>query len=129
MVTYEHLTYTDNESSYLNVVYYDEGCNYPLDILLKDSLDYFGDNVLGECKQTTLNGMDVLIIRYSMVDTSVDEKEFNYYGYNYLLSIPYGVVDLDIYYSEEIIETKIVKPTKVDLELLQEIAQSFQVIE
>lgn len=123
------LAYTDNDITFVDVFFYNsEEYDYTLNDSLKFNLDYFGDNILGEYEEMTLDGMDVFVFENSMVDTSVDDIELNYHGYLYMINTPKGVVEIDIYYVQEVLESKIIKPSESQLKLLQEIAESFEVI-
>lgn len=122
------LYYTDNQNSFANIYFLDkEVYTYPLNLAVQDSLDYYGDNIIGEYQEITLNNMDAFLIEYSMIDKSIDNVDFNYHGFEYLVDTPYGIIDIDVYYSQEVLESKIFKPSKQALELLQEIAESFKV--
>lgn len=124
------LAYTDNDITFVDVFFYNrEEYDYSLNDSLKFNLDYFGDNIIGEYEEMTLDGMDVFVFENSMVDTSVEETEFNYHGYLYMINTPYGVVEIDIYYVQEVLESKIIKPSEAQLTLLQEIAESLEVLE
>ena len=122
------LTMTDNNITYVTIYFFDnEFYEYPLNAVLTDNLNHFGDSVIGDYEEMKLNGMDVFILQYSIVDVGIDGYEYNYYGYDYMINTPYGVVDIDIYYVQEVIESKIFKPSEEQLLLLQEIAESLEV--
>lgn len=124
------LCYTDNDTAFVSMVFFDNILyDYPLNTSLKYNLDYFKDYIIGEYEEMSLDGMDVFVFEYSMVDLSIDDSEFNYHGYFYMINTPKGVVEIDIYYVQEVFESKIVKPSEAELALLQEIAESFEVIE
>lgn len=119
------LAYTDNDTSFIDMFLYE----YSLNDSLKLTLDYYSDNLIGEYEETTIDGMDGFVFEYSMVDKSIDEYEFNYHGYFYMINTPYGVAEIDIYYVQEVFESKIIKPSDEQLKLLREIAESFKVVE
>lgn len=122
------LSYTDNDITFVDVFFYStEYFDYTLNDSLNYSLEYFGDSIIGEYEEMSLDGMDVLVFETSMVDLSVDDDKYNYHGYFYMINTPYGVVEIDIYYVQEILESKIVKPSEEQLLFLQEIAESFEV--
>ncbi len=122
------LSYTDNDIAFVDVFFYSsEYFDYTLNDSLGYSLDYFGESIIGEFEEMRLNGMDVFVFENSMVDISVDDDEFNYHGYFYMINTPYGVVEIDIYYVQEVLESKIIKPSEEQLLFLQEIAESFDV--
>lgn len=124
------LSCTDNDITFVDIFFYNsDEYDYTLNDSLKYNLDYFGDNIIGKYEEMTLDGMDLFVFENSMVDTSVEDIEFNYHGYLYMINTPYGVVEIDIYYVQEIFESKIIKPSESQLTLLQEIAESFEVIE
>ena len=121
------LTMTDNNITYVTVYFFDNvDYDYPLNAVLTDNLSHFADSVIGGYEEMKLNGMDVFIIKYSMVDVGIDGYEYNYYGYDYMINTPYGVVDIDIYYVQEVIGSKIFKPSQAQLLFLQEVAESLR---
>lgn len=119
------LAYTDNDMTFIDMFLYE----YSLNDSLKLTLDYYGDNLIGEYEETTIDGMDGFVFEYSMIDKSIDEYEFNYHGYFYMINTPYGVAEIDIYYVQEVFESKIIKPSDEQLKLLRDIAESFKVVE
>ena len=71
--------------------------------------------------------MDAFTLEYSMKDLSIDDEQLNYHGFEYIIDTPYGVIDIDMYYSQMVLESKIFKPSDEILSTLQEIAESFTV--
>ncbi len=122
------LSYTDNDITFVEVYFYS---NADYDYTLNDSLDYnlgyFGDSLIGDYEEMRLDGMDVIFFENSMKDISVDGQELNYHGFYYMINTPDGIAEIDVYYVQEVLESKIIKPSKEQLLFLQDIAESFEI--
>lgn len=94
---------------------------------LEDMKNYYGDNIIGDIEEKTVNDMPVYCFQYSMIDESEDGEDMNYHGYEYLVNTPKGVVEIDINYAQYIIEGKLFDPSDEELKLLQSIAESLSV--
>lgn len=125
------LCYKDNDNAFVNIYFFDNLLyEYPIDTALEDLLFYYEDDLVGDYEKTTLNHMNAYVLHHSNIETSNDnETEFNYNGYSYLIDTPYGVVEVDVYFAQEVSQNVIVDPTEEQLEFLHKIAQSFKVAE
>lgn len=89
--------------------------------------NYYTDNIIGEVQETKLGENDAYYFEYSMVDQGVDDNNYNYHGYEYVVSFGADIVEIDINYSQETLESKIFKPSEDQLELLRRIAETVRI--
>lgn len=108
---------------FLSNEYYD----YPIASWVTDMKEYYGEYMIGDVEEKTIDGLDAYSFQYSMVDISETGDEYNYHGYEYWIDTPLGVVNVDINYAQTKLEDKVSDPSESDLMLLTRIAESFKV--
>ncbi len=122
------LSYTDQDITYVDLYFFDsDEYDYSLDDALDYNLEYFGEGLIGDYEEMRLDGMDAIFFETSMKDIGIDGQEYNYHGYYYMIEAPDGIAEIDVYYVQEILESKIIKPSQEQLLFLQDIAESFEV--
>jgi hypothetical protein len=122
------LSYSDGDITYVDLYFFDSTeYDYTLDDALDYNLEYFGDNLIGDYEEMRLDGMDAIFFETSMKDIGIDGEEYNYHGYYYMIETPSGIAEIDVYYVQQVLESKIIKPSDDQLLFLQDIAESFEV--
>ena len=121
---------TNGEGVFGKVFFYDSTVyDYPYDICLEDITNYYGGSIIGDVEDGQVGGMDASRFEYNMVDLDENGDEADFHGYEYVIDTPYGVMNVDIFYSQDKQLGKIFKPSDAQLELLRSVVQSIQVNE
>ena len=122
------LSYSDGDITYVDLYFFDSAeYDYTLDDALDYNLEYFGESLIGDYEEMRLDGMDAIFFETSMKDIGIDGEEYNYHGYYYMIETPNGIAEIDVYYVQQVLESKIIKPSDEQLLFLQDIAESFEV--
>jgi hypothetical protein len=88
--------------------------------------EYYGESVIGDVETLELGDFEVTKLNYSTVDSTVLQSEGFFYGFEYIIDAPDGVVNVDVYRSYDYPDTK-QKPSDDELVLLQRIAESMTI--
>ena len=125
---YNVLSITDDYAGYAEIYFYDhdENDDYTALDYANEMQGYYGKHIIGEIQAIVIDGNDAYCFEYSMIDIGTDENEYNYHGYEYFIDYADGVAEIDIYYSQTKLEGKLFNPSKMELELLREIARSIK---
>lgn len=124
---YVVLSITDNATAFANIAYYPVSEGYDMTYVGDFVAEYYGDNIIGDIEDTKVNDCDAVYFAYSMVDLGEDGSEYNYQGYEYVIDCGDGIIEVDIFYSQSVIEGKLFSPSKGELELLRRIAETAEV--
>lgn len=119
---------TNGEGIFAMVYFYDNTVyDYPADVCLEDVSAYYKDNIIGEVEDGQVSDMEASRFEYNMVDLDEEGNEADYHGYEYVIDTPYGVMNVDIFYSQDKTLGKIFQPSDAQLALLRDIVQSLEV--
>ena len=121
------MTISDNNTASANIFFFsNEGDDYTAKDYAEEMTYYYDGNIIDETKEIEADNADGYVFEYSMVDIGDDGEDYNFYGYEFFFDMPSGVVEIDIYYSQSKIESKLFKPSDSQLALLTEIAKSIR---
>ncbi len=124
------LQMTNDEGAHASVYFYDNTVyDYPADDAISYLTEYYGDNIIGEVQEEQVADYNARRFEYNMVDLDEEENEADFHGYEYIIDTPYGVIEVDAYYSQDKVMGKIFKPSESQLELLRNIVQSLKINE
>jgi hypothetical protein len=87
---------------------------------------YYEDSVIGDVETIKLGDLEVTKLGYSTIDNTVLQSEGFFYGFEYIIDAPDGVVNVDVYRSYDYLDEN-QKPSDDELVLLQRIAESMTI--
>lgn len=87
---------------------------------------YYEESVIGDVETISLDDYDVTKLGYSTIDNTVLQSEGFFYGFEYIIDAPDGVVNVDVYRSFDYPDEN-QKPSDDELVLLQRIAESMTI--
>lgn len=118
------LSISDDNMGHADIFYYsyDIG-DITIDDFLSQNKDYYSGKIVGDV-QSLEQPFPGYFFEYSMVDKGSDDKDYNFHGYEYLYDAAGGILEIDIYYSQTQLDSKLFKITDKELGVLRDIAAS-----
>lgn len=125
-LNYVSLSISNEDTAYANISCYPVSEGFDMESVTEYVEDYYGDNMIGDMEDTEVDDFDAVYFEYSMVDMGEDGSDYNYHGYEYIVDFGTSIVEVDIFYSQGVIEGKVFSPSSSQLELLRRIAETVE---